>query len=259
MRDVLSGWNEIAQYIGKSVSAAQRYERTLHLPVRRRGRGPKPPVYALKSDLDVWLRDATGKFGAGDEHGQRPGLSRIHDQVLQAEVIGRVHTLTDLSLYRRNYHMGFNLKPSGRGVRISVDIDFELLNASDENQPFIQEITVDDPDHGHVQEMAVFKNRAAIYILKEPAVSGRASGYSIYRGKKLTVEPESAGVLYRCQASWVINRPAEDMWYNHMILPTLGATIDTNAPPEFEITRPFSTPQLLLKGEHLDIAWHPRK
>jgi len=54
-REILSGWKEIAHYMGKGVRTVQRYERELGLPVRRpSGRRPSA-VAALKSELDSWL------------------------------------------------------------------------------------------------------------------------------------------------------------------------------------------------------------
>src|SRR5439155_21357067 len=135
LKGLLSGWGKIAQYIGTSITTAQRYEHTLALPVRRRGKGRKPPVYALETDLRAWM------LGPGREHvdsdvleplGQHPSLFSSSDHALQAHVIGRIHTLTDLTLYRRNYHLDFDLKPATRGVRANIDIEFELLNASNE-------------------------------------------------------------------------------------------------------------------------------
>jgi hypothetical protein len=155
--------------------------------------------------------------------------------------------------------MVFDLRPSSKGVRAEIDVKFELFNASDDPQPFIHEVTVDDSDHGTVKEMAVFKNGQAIYRKANPPISERAQGYSRYLAKKLMIEPERTGLLYACQSSWTINRPDEDMWYNHMLLPTLGVTIQTKAPPEYGITPTFTLTHLVMKSEHLDIAWHRMK
>lgn len=251
MKNICSGWSEIAKYIGTSVTTAQRYERTLELPVLRHGKGPKAHVYAVRSELNRWLR-RTGRDEAGRDEDAA-------DEALQAQVISRIRNLTDLTLYRRDYRMLFDLKPYNRGVRVDINVEFELLNASDEDQQFTQEITVDDADHGRVKEMAVFKNGAPVYILSNPAAVGRASGYSIYRGNKLVIEPAGGNFLYLCRSSWVIHRADEDIWYNHMALPTLGVRIETHAPTNYTITPTFETSRLVLKGEHLDIAWSRRK
>ena len=262
MKEVLSGWIEIAQYIRKSATTAQRYEHTLDLPIHRRGKGPKPPVYALKSELDRWLRGTAVshiKSEVREDLNQHPNLFTSGDGALLARIMDRIRTLTDVALYRRNYHMRFDLQRFSRGVRADIDLTFELVNATNENQPYIQEITIDDSEHGHVKEMTVLKNGIVIYALKNPAAAERKPGYYVYHGRELMIEPESSGVSYVCRVSWVINRGAEDFWYNHMVLPTLGISIETHAPPDYEITASFSTPGLVLTSEHLDIEWSRRK
>ena len=54
---VLNSWKEIATYLGRGVRTVQRYERELHLPVRRFHGKPHASVVALPGDLDSWLRD----------------------------------------------------------------------------------------------------------------------------------------------------------------------------------------------------------
>lgn len=52
----LTSWKDIAEYLGKGVRTAQRWERDLGLPIRRpSGLGRKNPVIALSQDLDDWL------------------------------------------------------------------------------------------------------------------------------------------------------------------------------------------------------------
>jgi len=54
--EVLSGWKEIANYLGKGVRTAQRYEHELRLPVRRPAGKSRGSVVTMKSDLDNWVR-----------------------------------------------------------------------------------------------------------------------------------------------------------------------------------------------------------
>jgi hypothetical protein len=51
----LSGWKDIANYLGKGVRTVQRYERELGLPVRRPARKPWGSVVATKAELDAWV------------------------------------------------------------------------------------------------------------------------------------------------------------------------------------------------------------
>jgi hypothetical protein len=51
---ILSGWKNIANYLGKSVRTVQRYERELALPVRRPTYKKQGSVVARKSELNSW-------------------------------------------------------------------------------------------------------------------------------------------------------------------------------------------------------------
>lgn len=51
----LSGWKEIAAYLGKGVRTVQRYERQMGLPVRRPAGKPWGSVVATKAELDAWV------------------------------------------------------------------------------------------------------------------------------------------------------------------------------------------------------------
>lgn len=51
----LSGWKEIANYLGKGVRTVQRYEREFGLPVRRPAGKPSGSVIATKAEIDGWV------------------------------------------------------------------------------------------------------------------------------------------------------------------------------------------------------------
>jgi hypothetical protein len=51
----LSGWKNIANYLGKGVRTAQRYERKLALAVRRPASKTTGSVVAVKYELDAWV------------------------------------------------------------------------------------------------------------------------------------------------------------------------------------------------------------
>lgn len=53
--EFLSGWKEIANYLGKGVRTVQRYERELSLPVRRPAGKSTGSVVATKAELDGWV------------------------------------------------------------------------------------------------------------------------------------------------------------------------------------------------------------
>ena len=51
----LSGWKEIANYLGKGVRTVQRYERDMGFPVRRPAGKPRAAVIATRAELDAWV------------------------------------------------------------------------------------------------------------------------------------------------------------------------------------------------------------
>lgn len=68
--DVLNGWKEIANYLGRSTRSVQRWERDLGLPVRRISTSDDgASVYALRSELDAWRTQqdvAADRGGSGE-------------------------------------------------------------------------------------------------------------------------------------------------------------------------------------------------
>lgn len=53
--EILSGWKEISNYLGKGVRTVQRYERELALPVRRPAAKANGSVIATKAEIDAWV------------------------------------------------------------------------------------------------------------------------------------------------------------------------------------------------------------
>src|SRR5215467_8560933 len=53
--EIMSGWKDIANYLGKGVRTVQRYERTLAMPVRRPAGTPCGSVVAICVELDHWV------------------------------------------------------------------------------------------------------------------------------------------------------------------------------------------------------------
>jgi hypothetical protein len=51
----LSGWKEIANYLGKGVRTVQRYERELGFPARRPAGKPHGAVIATIAEVDAWV------------------------------------------------------------------------------------------------------------------------------------------------------------------------------------------------------------
>ena len=63
---VLSGWKDIAAYLGRGVRTVQRWEK-LGLPVRRPNAHLRSAVIATAEDIDVWIAHCTdGRSERGD-------------------------------------------------------------------------------------------------------------------------------------------------------------------------------------------------
>ncbi len=59
--DRLNSWKDIAAYLGREQRTVQRWERNEGLPVHRLQHGKAGSVYALKSELDVWMAQRSGE------------------------------------------------------------------------------------------------------------------------------------------------------------------------------------------------------
>jgi hypothetical protein len=53
--EILNGWKEIANYLGKGVRTVQRYERKLGLPVRRPAGRSSGSVIATRAEINAWI------------------------------------------------------------------------------------------------------------------------------------------------------------------------------------------------------------
>ena len=59
----LHGWRDIASYLGRSVRAAQRWEKQLGLPVHRLPTQAGYAIYAIPSELDAWRHETERRHG----------------------------------------------------------------------------------------------------------------------------------------------------------------------------------------------------
>lgn len=255
-KDRLDGWSEIAAYLHIDVRTAQRRERESGMPVHRvPGKGLKAPVFALKRELDSWLLKEGVSAGERESEPQAIGSPDLAEPIL-----GRMKRIIQgIELYRRDYILRFTLQRGPRGIRANIGYQCDLFNPIDARQPFVQEMTLDDSDYGHIEQMSLFKNGNQMYRLSRPKPTEKLIGYSVYRARPISLEPALTGVLYKITTSYVINRGENDIWYNHMVMPTIGIRVETSASPDFRITPSYSSPDLVMTGEHLDIAWNRRQ
>jgi hypothetical protein len=68
MATVFTSWKEIAQYLGKGVRTAQRWEQEAGPPVRRQDGEGRGKVLAFADEIDGWKHSATTRNGDQSEH-----------------------------------------------------------------------------------------------------------------------------------------------------------------------------------------------
>lgn len=78
----LQGWKEIATYMGRSVRAAQRWERELGLPVRRLKTVAGQTVFARRAEIDAW-RESHEIPSAGGDSSVEDSLETPSDEPLR--------------------------------------------------------------------------------------------------------------------------------------------------------------------------------
>jgi GAF domain len=86
---VLSGWKDIANYLGRGVRTVQRYEQELGLPIRRNTGKLKGSVVASQSELDSWVTSSPLT-----EHSQFPDASVVS---LYASLKGRMSEMQEIA------------------------------------------------------------------------------------------------------------------------------------------------------------------
>jgi hypothetical protein len=181
------------------------------------------------------------------------------DPQLAEQILREVAALSRAkSLYRKNFRIRFTLQRSGSGVRARVETEYELINESDERQPYSQEVTIDDCELGFLESMSVASDGKPISFLRRPEITERHRGYVSYKGPRLLIDPAATGREYRGKAIWIIERSDNSFWYLHVGIPTFGVSVETVAPPDFDITPSFSAMNLLTVGQHIDIVWKRR-
>src|SRR5437764_11450161 len=83
--EFLSGWKEIAKYLGQGVRTVQRYESELGLPIHRLAAKSEGSVITTKAELDAWVA-ASGIRAAFPSKLERPNratLNQLREQVAE--------------------------------------------------------------------------------------------------------------------------------------------------------------------------------
>ncbi len=145
--DRVTGWKDVAAYVGKSIRTAQRWEKQCKFPVHRITTPNGEVVYAIKTELDEWVRNRD-KSGSGTEtlgaidgdQAQRGRLAAtrlrslvagagIGALVMLAAGAGVIFGLPIAARTVRTLHVNRSIGPAGWRV---VDGRLKVFNASDE-------------------------------------------------------------------------------------------------------------------------------
>jgi hypothetical protein len=130
--EILSGWKEIANHLGKGVRTVQRYERELGLPIRRPAGKSRGSVVATAGELDAWVTASPIRTQFRLTH---PGINTEMVEQLRRNVreMARLRNETQqvrravsesLQLLRTNIRFAIpdTLAPYGFGRRIRADV-----------------------------------------------------------------------------------------------------------------------------------------
>jgi len=81
----LTGWKEIANYLGKGVRTVQRLERDLGLPIHRPNRKSAGSVIAAKKELDDWVKASPTRVGSMLKHWPTEQTNKVGAQFLRID------------------------------------------------------------------------------------------------------------------------------------------------------------------------------
>jgi hypothetical protein len=87
MATVFTSWKEIAEYLGKGVRTAQRWEQEEGLPIRRRNGEGMGKVLAFSDEIDEWKHSATAEDG--DQSERLRLLARVEQLLTENEDMRR--------------------------------------------------------------------------------------------------------------------------------------------------------------------------
>lgn len=91
--EILSGWKEIATYLGKGVRTVQRYEMQLGLPVHRPAGKPKGSVLTTRAELDSWIAASPIRDTFGSTRAVTPAVSGLEAAINLRERLAKMHAL----------------------------------------------------------------------------------------------------------------------------------------------------------------------
>lgn len=93
-RKEIRGWKAIAEYLDSSVRAAQNWETSERLPIRRRSKGSLDRVFAFSDELDKWRDERENGFPGDDDHGKQHVSSQSQLAVMAEPMAAKKSRLT---------------------------------------------------------------------------------------------------------------------------------------------------------------------
>ncbi len=90
--NLLNSWKEIAVFLNRGVRTVQRWERDQKLPIHRMGKGPRSPVFAYTSEINLWLHSFSARPERRGSDGAPPELalrSRNSGLLMQSRTLSR--------------------------------------------------------------------------------------------------------------------------------------------------------------------------
>lgn len=81
----LTGWKEIANYLGKGVRTVQRHERELGLPIHRPNGKSAGSVIATKKELDDWVEASPTRVDSMPKRWPTGRTNKVGAQFLQID------------------------------------------------------------------------------------------------------------------------------------------------------------------------------
>lgn len=79
--DLLDSWKDIAAYLKRDITTVQRWERRENMPVHRHVHDKRGSVYALRSELDLWLESRRHRLKEADRRvaeTAEPPIADVH-------------------------------------------------------------------------------------------------------------------------------------------------------------------------------------
>src|SRR5215831_9312998 len=81
----LTGWKEIANYLGKGVRTVQRHESKLGLPIHRPNGKSAGSVITTKKEVDDWVKASPLRVGSMPKHWPTKQTNKVGAQFLRID------------------------------------------------------------------------------------------------------------------------------------------------------------------------------